>query len=337
LALPLPASVALIACIGFSAELSRADEFLEKLTNGLPPFISERELKRTEVQFGQFLFQSRLLSRDNAVACVDCHKPELAFSDGLRVPEVRGAEVGRRNTPSISNLYYTRELMWDGGAIGLQAQVIFPLTSEYELNIDWNEALNRIAMTPEARRFVGSANPTITRTAVVGALSAYVGSLVTSASIFDKYFYGKMDGAISREAIRGLRLFEGKARCSSCHSVSGDFALFTDNRFHSVGVGFDGSKYADTGRYAVTQDAADLGRFKTPSLRNVSRTAPYMHDGSMKTLQEVLEYYNRGGNRDAPNLDEKIQPLGLSDNEIAALLAFLDTLNSNIMIFSPSR
>jgi cytochrome c peroxidase len=168
---------------------------------------------------------------------------------------------------------------------------------------------------------------------VILALASYLRSLVTLDSPFDRYFYRKEDDVISDQAKEGLKLFIGKAGRSSCHQISSSFASFTDYSFHSIGIGFVDGRYLDRGRFEVSHDPSDEGAFKTPSLRNVALRAPYMHDGSMRSLLEVIQYYNRG----AENLDRKIRPLGLSATEITELIAFLESLTSPVATYHPSE
>ena len=194
-----------------------------------------------------------------------------------------------------------------------------------------------MSQAAETRNFLSSCGgERISKSLVILALASYVRSLVTLDSPFDRYFYRNEDGEISDQAKEGLKLFIGKGGCSSCHQISGSFASFTDYNFHSVGVGFVNGHYLDKGRFEVSHDESDEGAFKTPSLRNVSLRAPYMHDGSMPSVREVIEYYNRGADPRAENLDRKIKPLDLSADEITELISFLESLTSPIATYRPS-
>jgi cytochrome c peroxidase len=211
-----------------------------------------------------------------------------------------------------------------------------PLEAPFEMAIDWPVSLGRLKDLPESRRIL-AARPdrAIDRELVMSSLAAYVGTLVAGDSPFDRYLLGGNQNAISEDAKEGFRLFVRKGRCSGCHQVTGTAAPFTDDNFHSTGIGFADGNYADDGRFEVTHDPADKGAFQTPTLRNVALRPYFMHDGSLTSLRQVLDYYNRGGNRGAGNLDGRIQPLLLIEGEIKDMLAFLDTLNSRIVSYRP--
>ena len=226
--------------------------------------------------------------------------------------------------------------MLDGRAASLEEQIHLPLESPREMNIDWMASLARLNAVSQIQTSLASLDtPALTKTLVVKSLAAYVRSLVSGGSPFDRYYYGGDETAISEEAKEGLLLFERKGRCAGCHLITGYAAPLTDDAFHSVGVGFENGAYKDPGRFAVTNDTEDLGVFKTPTLRNVAERRYFMHDGSMKSLKEVLAYYNRGGNSGAPNLDGRVHPLMLSEAEEASIIAFLQTLSAPVVSYSP--
>jgi cytochrome c peroxidase len=286
------------------------------------------------VDYGQFLFQTTLLSRDQSIACVSCHDPSHALSGPRRLAIGIAGAVGRRHPPALINLYAANALMWDGRAPSLAEQIHLPLESPSEMDVDWPLALRRLS-DHSASHALLAADRTINRPLVLRALAAYVRSLVAGASDFDRYYFQDDQTALSEQAKEGLLLFVRRGRCSSCHLTTGYSALLTDNNFHSIGIGFADGRYKDAGRFEVTAREADRGLFKTPSLRNVSLRRYFMHDGSMTSLREVVDYYDRGGNRGAVNLDERIRPLFMTVREKENLLAFLGSLNSPIVSYRP--
>jgi cytochrome c peroxidase len=309
---------------------------VETFPIGLPAPPSVVESRSALVDYGQFLFQSPLLSRDGSIACVSCHDPSRALAGPARVAIGIGGEVGRRHPPALFNLYAANVLMWDGRAPNLDQQIHLPLESSSEMDIDWPAALGRLSKSSESLAFLTrSERQIIDKTLVLAALASYVGTLVSGGSAFDRYYYAGDERALSEDAKEGLTVFVRKARCSSCHLLTGYSALLTDNNFHSVGVGAADGKYKDAGRFEVTAREGDRGLFKTPSLRNVALRPYFMHDGSMGSLREVVNYYNRGGNRGALNLDQRIRPLFMSEAETEKLLTFLNSLNSPIVSYRP--
>jgi cytochrome c peroxidase len=201
-----------------------------------------------------------------------------------------------------------------------------PLESP-EMAVDWPSALRRLADDREIDGLVRDAGMFgLDRAAVVAALAAYVSSLDAGPSRFDRLYYGRDQTALTLQEAWGLRLFMRKARCASCHLVDGRAAPFTDAAFHVTGIGYREGRFADPGRAGVTGDAADVGAFRTPSLRGVALRPFLMHDGSMTSLRQAVEHYNAAGNARVPNLDERLKPLFLTTDEVAAIVAFLGAL-----------
>jgi cytochrome c peroxidase len=269
---------------------------------------------------GQRLFAERLLSRDRTLSCADCHQKERAFTDGKTTAVGVGGQVGARNTPTLLNRALGRTQFWDGRAGTLEEQALGPIANPAEMNLTVPEAVARLAAVPSYRdafRAAFGGAPTAERLAE--ALAAYERTLYAVDSPFDRYLAGRQD-AMSPAAQRGLVLFGKKARCGDCHAGPN----FTDEDFHCLGVSHD------PGRQAVTGAAKDFGSFKTPTLREVALTAPYMHNGSVATLAEVVEYYDKGGQAH-PNLDEKMKPLSLSASEKADLVAFMQALSGTVV------
>ena len=281
---------------------------------GNPPTVAAAAL-------GQRLFFDAMLSADGSVSCASCHRPERAFAD--TVPRSSGV-FGRhasRNTPSILNAGYGTSLFWDGRARTLEDQVLQPITNPDEMGANLSAVVRRLADRPTYRdMFRSSFDEDVTATNLARALATYVRTLRAGGSAADRYAAGD-ETALDADARAGLRLFQGKARCVECHFGP----LFTDERFHNTGVGWGGE---DTGHMGVTHAAADRGKFNTPSLRNVALTAPYMHDGSLATLEDVVDFYARGGNTN-PNLDEQIRALRMTLHEKTQLVRYVRALSSS--------
>jgi cytochrome c peroxidase len=279
------------------------------------------------VLLGKQLFHSTLLSADHTISCASCHVPQLGFSGPTpKAIGVAGFRSARR-APSLLDLKSVQPLMWDGRYSVLAEQIHAPLESP-EMAISWDKELSELNADPEIRRLSAAAVglKVLTSDNVVKALAAYVESLQSGLSPFDRYQGHKDPFALTDQAQWGFRLFTRKANCASCHLVSGDRPDFTDHNFHAIGIG-DG--VADPGRFAVTKDRKDIGSFKTPSLRNVALRPFLMHDGSMTDLADVVRYYNKGGMIGNTNQDPRIQPLFLNDSEVAAIVAFLRMLTSD--------
>ena len=269
---------------------------------------------------GKRLFEDRRLSRDSTVACSDCHRADLAFTDGVARAKGVGGQVGPRNSPTLVNRALGQTQFWDGRSRTLEDQAPGPITSAAEMGLDAKEAVARVAADPGYRRSFRQAfggAPTMERMAQ--AIGAYERTIYSVDAPFDRFMAGEQ-AALSAPAQRGLKLFGGKARCGECHAG----ANFTDEQFHALGL------QGDAGRGTVTKDPKDQGRFKTPTLREVARTAPYMHDGSIATLLEVIDYYDRGG-AEHPNLDPKMTKLSLTREEKEDLVAFLHSLSGQVV------
>ncbi len=290
------------------------------------PVPEANPLTPAKIQLGRRLFRERRLSHDNSTACVDCHQPRLAFTDGrAKAIGVYGRQ-GPRGVPTLVNRAWGKSFFWDGRITTLEQQVVQPILAESEMDLTLEEAVARLSAKSRYRRGFRSAfgrDPNVQDLA--GALAGYVRTIVAGDSPFDRYVFGDPD-ALSQQALAGLRLFRGKANCSVCHSGP----TLTDEEFHNTGVAWRDGEHLDDGRATVTGQDEDRGKFKTPTLREVGRTAPYMHDGSLETLEDVVDFYSDGG-RDNPNLDRNIRRLDLSDGEKAALAAFLRTLSGRVL------
>lgn len=286
------------------------------------PVPEDNLLTPEKIELGRRLFFDKLLSADCSLTCASCHKPELAFSDGLSIAIGVGGRKGTRSAPALINRAYGRSFFWDGRADTLEEQVLAPIQNPVEMNLTLDALSARLkadAGYVDSFRRVFSDN--VSSAGVARALASFVRTLRSGNSPFDRFQHGER-AALSTEARRGLELFRGKANCTACHAGPN----FTDEQFHNTGVSWG---RGDLGRYPVTVEEEDRGAFKTPTLREVARTAPYMHDGSLATLEEVIEYYNRGGNSN-PHLDTELRPLRLTTEEKQALLTFLKSLNSTV-------
>ena len=272
-------------------------------------------------ELGSKLFFERDLSVDRSIACASCHVPELHFADNrVRSPGARGART-LRNTPSLVNAGFNSSWMWDGRATSLEQQVLLPIENEHEMGATLEEVLARLAAREEYARAFAAAYPDgLTRENLARSLAQYVRRLVQGDNAVDR-FRASDFGALDEQERLGLWIYESKGGCWRCHGG----ANFTDERFHATGVGAVDGK-AEPGRAAISGDPADHGRFKTPSLRGVAHTAPYMHDGSLATLEDVVAFYRRGGNP-VEQPDPHLKPLELDEREAAGLVAFLRALS----------
>ncbi len=272
---------------------------------------------------GERLFFDKRLSADGSIACADCHDPAQAFTT-RGAPRARGVggQVARRNAPTLLNLSYYARFHQDGAFADLETQAWSPLLNPSEMGNQSAEAVvARLAALPEYRDALGG-GPAAERR-IGAALAAYQRSLATGPSRFDRWWSGADPAAITAEERAGFALFRFRAGCAQCHRVDDANASFADGRFHNIG---SGGRHADSGLAGLTGDTADRWKYRTPSLRNVSLTAPYMHDGGMATLEDVVEFYDRGGGDD-PQKAEWLFPIGLTQAEKAALVAFLKTLD----------
>lgn len=290
----------------------------------MPESPEDNTLTEARVALGRQLFHEPLLSGDSSITCASCHKRSLAFADSLPIsPGVKG-RMGFRNSPTLANVAYLDLVNKDGGVPTLDLQPIVPIEDHAEMDLSILLAAERLNArpdysTPFQRAYGDKATPfTITR-----ALAAFMRTLISGDSRYDQAARGGT--TLTAAESRGQALFfSERTNCSSCH---GGFN-FTDNSFRNNGLY---PAYEDHGRYRVTTDSADIGKFRVPTLRNIACTAPYMHDGSVPSLREVLRHYNKGGNH-PPNQDPLIRPLGLNESEIADLEAFLHSLTDDAFV-----
>lgn len=319
---------------------------------------------RAKIALGRKLFFDRRLSSNNTMSCAMCHVPEQGFTNNelSTAIGVEGRTV-RRNSPTIFNVAYAKSMFHDGRDNALETQIFGPLLARAEManpSIGW--LLAKIRRLDNYKELFENAFGTGPDVRTLGwALASYERSVLSGNSPFDHWLFGGDNKALSTQAIEGYKLFIGKAGCAACHPIEDNYALFTDHGLHNTGIGVARDEkesddlspvkvelapgvfvemerkavdavghppIKDFGRLEVTNNADDLYKYKTPTLRNVTLTAPYMHDGSLRTLEEVVRFYNKGSYPN-PSLDPAIRPLGLTDAEINALVAFLESLTGD--------
>jgi cytochrome c peroxidase len=283
-----------------------------------------------KVRLGRWLFFDPRLSADGTVSCATCHRPGFAFSEPLPTSKGIQGQVGARKAPPIVNAAFPIQpvYFWDGRARTLAEQAKGPVENPVEMGNEHDLCAKTVGRITGYRVAFGEVygNDAITMDRIADAIAAYEATLFSGNSVWDRY-QADDEATLEDEVRLGAELFHGKAQCNQCHLGFN----FTDSQFHNLGVGWDpeANAYKDEGRKKVTGKDGDLGAFKTPTLRDVTRHAPYMHDGSIATLEEVVEHYNRGGVPGAPNLSPKITKLGLGKEEVRALVAFMKALDGD--------
>jgi len=357
--------IAVAAALALAASGAVSAELL-----GLPPVAAPVDNPQTpeKIELGNKLFHDTRFSGDGTISCAHCHADDKAFTDSpLKTSNGIKQQTGTRNAPTILNAAYFTTFFWDGRASSLEDQSQFPIVNPIEMGLPSHEPLLQIVRTDPAyteafkKAFSKSGND-ITMEEVKKAIASYERTLVAGNSPFDHYYFKHETNAISDAAKRGFEVFLNQGRCVSCHTIEQDRALFTDNRFHNIGVGVNriqpdvprlsaeflkakaagvdvdkavlqDAKTSELGRFAVTTHFDEIGGFKTPTLRNIALTAPYMHDGSLKTLKDVVKHYNDGGKSAGdPSVNDYlsggIRPLNLTDQQQDDLVAFMESLTS---------
>jgi len=337
---------------------------------GLPPVPIPKDNPQSDVKIklGDKLFHDTRFSSTGEVSCATCHDREKAFTDSpLQVSEGINKLTGTRNAPTVVNSAYMTSMFWDGREPDLEGQSAGPFINPVEMGLASHEPILKIVRSDHEyiklfkQAFKVSENK-ITMDHVKKAIAAFERTVISGNSAFDRYHYAGNKSAMSESAVRGLEVFLGQGRCVSCHTISQTHALFTDSKFHNLGVGFSriendvkqlatayskakrtseemdidvlsNKNTSELGRFVVSDEWRDMGGFKTPTLRNVAKTAPYMHDGSLKTLEEVVDFYNNGGrvkSDDPINGFQSggIRPLELSSQQKEDLVSFMEALTS---------
>ena len=325
----------------------------------LPPLIpDDNPLSKEKIDLGQKLYFDQRLSVDNSVSCATCHDPRKGFADGKPVAEGVKQQRGARNSPTVLNAAYFEQQFWDGRAETLEDQAVLPLINPIEMAMPSHNAVEeKLRALPEYaplfQQAFGASEITMNR--VGQALASFERTLVSFSSPIDRFLTGEKN-AISDAAQRGWELFNGKARCNTCHGHVSVVPTFTDNKYHNIGVGAKQRDFStlareaqaaqqkgdpqiidelalkphfsELGRFLITKEQKDMGAFKTPGLRNIELTAPYMHDGSEATLLDVINFYDRGGENN-PFLDGGIRPLNLTDQEKNDLVELMKAFTSD--------
>ena len=293
----------------------------QKLSS-LPPVVIPPNNPQTsqKIRLGKLLYFDTRLSKDNTVSCATCHDPAMGWSDAGPTSKGIDGQMGGRRSPPVSNAAYNPLQFWDGRAPSLEEQAKGPIQNPIEMGNTHEVMIKTVEDIPgyvEIFKKVFN-DSKLSIDMIADAIASFERTVVTTDSPFDRFVKGD-DQSLTILEKEGLEIFNGKGHCTSCH-YGGNFS---DGRFHNLGVNPTDPSKPDEGRYVITKDPKDIGAFKTPTVRDASLRAPYMHNGSEKTLEEVVEFYDVGGRIDDPNLDPLIVPLGLNENEKKALVAFM--------------
>jgi cytochrome c peroxidase len=343
-------TLALAAAVSAMAQTGEAPI---KLPRGMPVDLwrrlvpSDNPVTAEKIDLGRRLYYEKRLSADGTVACASCHDPDKGFSDGRKVAEGIGGKRGARNSPTVLNAVFNEFQFWDGRAPSLEEQAKGPLVNPVEMGMKDHDAV--VAVVRQDATYAADFARVFGRPAtiddIVAAIATFERTAVSGDSAFDRFNAGDAN-ALSAAARRGFDLWNGKARCGICHTIGPSNPNFTDNKFHNVGTakgvnvralaaratppGTAGSSLSDAeaselGRFAVDRAPKSIGAFRTPGLRDVALTAPYMHDGSKATLMEVVAFYQTGGELN-PFLDPEMMPVELTGRDMADLVAFMESL-----------
>lgn len=333
-----------------------------------PPVPADNPQTPAKIALGEKLFRETRFSATGKVSCATCHDPAKAFTDSpLPVSEGINKLTGTRNAPTVVNSAYLQNQFWDGRSPSLEDQALHPFLNPVEMGLPDHMPILKIVRadgdyTKAFKEVFGKSGDQVTMKEVTQAIASFERTVLAGDSPFDRWYFGRDAAALAPSQVRGFQVFTGPGRCVSCHVVEQTQALFTDNRFHNIGIGINAiqsqvpalagafleakakganvdvavltdRKSSELGRFAVTSQFGDLGAFKTPTLRNIALTAPYMHDGSLASLRDVVDHYNNGG-ASKPGaqanafLSGGIRPLGLSEAQKDDLVAFLLSLTS---------
>ena len=314
-----------------------AEGFEDIGTLGEVPFPANNPYSKEKADLGKVLFFDPRLSNSNQISCANCHDPEFNWGDGRRIAYGEDRQLGNRNSPSLMNVAYQKVMFWDGRAETLEEQAAFPIKDTKEMNSHIDFATKRIAKIKGYKELFKEAfgDDKVTNKRILQAIATFERTILSPKTRFDKFIAGDSKQLTDQE-VQGLHLFRTKARCINCHNT----ALFSDGQFHNIGLTYYGRQYEDLGRYNVTKLAKNVGEFKTPSLREVSQNAPYMHNGLFPNIRGVLNMYNAGMFHFQPNEKQKndtlfpktsdlVKRLDLNADEMNALEAFLMSLKQN--------
>lgn len=278
---------------------------------------ADNPMTEAKIELGKQLYFDKRLSKDNTISCASCHDPKKGWSNDEAVATGINGQKGGRSSPTIINAAYHRFQFWDGRSPSLEDQALGPIQNPIEMGETLKNVEKKLNAIPGYKeQFQKVFGTGVTSENIAKAIATFERTVLSGNAPYDKYKAGEKE-ALSESAERGMKLFFGKANCSACHAGSN----FTDNAFHNIGVGMEAEK-PDVGRVAISKLGGDTGSFKTPGLRDIAKSAPYMHDGSLKTLEAVVEHYDKGGIANE-YLDEELFPLKLSDEEKQDLVTFL--------------
>lgn len=282
---------------------------------GLPPVKNPQDNPPTpeKIELGKQLYFDPRLSEDSTVSCASCHDPQKGWSNGADVATGIGGKKGGRNSPTVINSAYSTLQFWDGRAKSLEDQALGPIQNPIEMNMTLDQVVARLnGITGYKDQFQKVFGTDVTPDGIAKSIAAFERTVLSGDAPYDKFKAGDQS-ALSESALKGMKLFFGKANCSACHAGPN----FSDSAFHNIGLDTE-----DPGRFAISKLAGDTGAMKTPTLRDIAKTGPYMHDGKLQTLEDVVAHYNKGGNNN-PYQDEEIFPLKLSESEVANLVTFM--------------
>jgi cytochrome c peroxidase len=318
---------------------------------------TDNPITDAKAKLGDMIFDEKRVSADNSVACNTCHSPRNGFTTHTETSRGVGDQLGKRNAPSLLNAMFYKSMFWDGRTTTLEEQATLPILNPIEMGQkDPKEVVAKLAAIPEfVQAFQQVFGRPVNWEDMGKALAAFERTRLSTEAPFDRFLHGD-EKALNASQRRGWDLFTGKARCGTCHTYDPALPLFGDNRFHNTGVAVRKqdfnqlatraasstttgnnaeidklaleTDFSQLGRFLVTKKREDIGAFKTPFLRDVLLTAPYMHDGSVETLWDVVEFFNKGGERN-PFLDAEMKPLGLTESEVDDLVNFLGALTSD--------
>lgn len=315
-------SLQLSALLLWSASATEMLSAADQTPRGLPAIVCPEDNAPTEakIALGKQLYFDPRLSKDRTISCASCHDPAKGWSNGERFATGVGGKVGGRNSPTVINSAYNKFQFWDGRSPTLEHQALGPIQNPIEMTMTLDEVVARLNKIEGYRtQFQAVFGTDVTSEGIAKAIAAYERTILSGDAPIDRYAAGDQS-ALSAEAKRGRNLFFGKANCTACHAGPN----FTDHAFHNIGIGWNAEtkSFADVGREEQSKLVGDRGAFKTPTLREIAKTAPYMHDGSLKTLEDVVVHYDRGGTAN-PWLDEELFPLKLTAQEQADLVTFM--------------
>jgi cytochrome c peroxidase len=343
-----------VAALPLSLSLAAAGFAADPWPRGLPQDLweilipEENPVTPEKVALGRQLYYDKRLSKDGTVSCGTCHDPAKGFSDGKKVSEGIGGQKGARNAPTVLNSIFYEFQFWDGRAGSLEEQAKGPMINPVEMGMaSHDDVVKAVRGVPEyAAAFKAAFGREATIDDIVAAIATFERTVVSGNSAFDRFQAGDKS-ALSESAQRGWELWNGKARCNTCHPFGGATPNFSDNKFHNIGVAAKGrdfgalarqaaaeadpqklafhQDFTELGRYVTTKQPKDIGAFKTSGLRDIALSAPYMHDGSEATLLDVVKFYDKGGEPN-PYLDGGVVPLKLTEQEMKDLVAFMESL-----------